>query len=271
MISADLPISGLTLFFLLGLRHGVEPDHIAAIDGMTLRALDRHEKHAPWTGTLFALGHGVAVGAIALAVSLLAASFRLPDGLVAIVNWVPVVLLLMLGLWNLRALLAPGTYTPSSLRMRLVPSRLRERTDAVSTVAIGLLFALVVDTIAHVSAWSVFATHRGGWPAGLAAGLLFSLGMLATTTIDSQLLCRVLRSASAETVALRYRRLVGWFVVILSFAVALQAAASLLAGGWSLFEEWAEWIGLASILLLPLLWWRRRRAKAAAVAAVAGS
>ena len=31
-----LPASGLALFFVLGLRHGVEPDHIAAIDGMTI-------------------------------------------------------------------------------------------------------------------------------------------------------------------------------------------------------------------------------------------
>jgi high-affinity nickel-transport protein len=271
MISADLPLSGLTLFFLLGLRHGVEPDHIAAIDGLTLRALDRHEKHAPWTGTLFALGHGVAVGIIALAVSLLAASFRIPDGLAVFLNWLPVVLLLLLGIWNLRALLRPGTYTPTSLRMRLVPARLRERTDMVSTIAIGLVFALVIDTVAHVSAWSVFATHRGGWWAGLFAGLLFSLGMLATTTIDSQLLCRVLRSANAESIALRYRRLVGWFVVILSFAVALHAAGGLLADDWPVLEEWAEWFGVASLALLAVLWWRRRRARAAVATVAAGS
>ena len=44
---ADIPAGGLALFLLLGLRHGVEPDHIAAIDGLTLRAIDKHERHAP--------------------------------------------------------------------------------------------------------------------------------------------------------------------------------------------------------------------------------
>jgi len=220
-----LPASGLALFFVLGLRHGVEPDHIAAIDGMTLRALDRHEPHAPWTGSLFALGHGAAVALLALAVSLLAASFTLPPLLTAITDWLPIALLALLGVWNLRALLAPGAYRPASVRMRLMPAALRERTDLWSTVAIGLLFALVIDTLAHVSAWSVFATNRGGWWAGLVAGLLFSGGMLIASTASSQLLCRVLGSARTDAATARFRRGIGWFVVILSFAVVLHALA----------------------------------------------
>lgn len=222
---AALPASGLALFFVLGLRHGVEPDHIAAIDGMTLRALDRNERHAPWTGSLFALGHGAAIALLAIAVSLLAASFTLPPLLVSIVDWLPIVLLALLGAWNLRALLAPGTYRPASVRMRLMPAGLRERTDLWSSVMVGLLFALVIDTLAHVSAWSVFATNRGGWWAGLVAGLLFSGGMLIASTASSQLLCRVLGSARTDEAAAKFRRGIGWFVVILSFAVVLHAVA----------------------------------------------
>lgn len=225
-----LPASGLALFFVLGLRHGVEPDHIAAIDGMTLRALDHHERHAPWTGSLFALGHGAAVAVIALAVSLLAASFTMPPLLVAITDWLPLLLLALLGAWNLRTLLAPGAYRPSSVRMRLLPAALRERTDLWSTVAIGLLFALVIDTFAHVSAWSVFATHRGGWWAGVLAGLLFSVGMLVASTASSQLLCRLLGTARTDEATARFRRGIGWFVVVLSFAVVLHALADKLAG-----------------------------------------
>ena len=225
-----LPASGLALFFVLGLRHGVEPDHIAAIDGMTLRALDHHERHAPWTGSLFALGHGAAVAVIALAVSLLAASFTMPPLLVAITDWLPLLLLALLGAWNLRTLLAPGAYRPISVRMRLLPAALRERTDLWSTVAIGLLFALVIDTFAHVSAWSVFATHRGGWWAGVLAGLLFSVGMLVASTASSQLLCRLLGTARTDEATARFRRGIGWFVVVLSFAVVLHALADKLTG-----------------------------------------
>ena len=152
MTEADLPASGMTLFFLLGLRHGIEPDHIAAIDGLTLRAHDHHERHAPWTGSLFALGHGLAIAVIAIGISVLAASFALPAALLQVAEWFPIVLLTLLGLWNLRALLAPGAYRPSSVRMKLIPVRLRERTDLWSTVAIGLLFALVIDMPVLISA-----------------------------------------------------------------------------------------------------------------------
>ena len=224
-----LPASGLALFFVLGLRHGVEPDHIAAIDGITLRALDHHEPHAPWTGSLFALGHGAAIALLALGVSLLAATFTLPPLLVTITDWLPIALLALLGAWNLRALLVPGSYRPASVRMRLMPAALRERTDLWSTVAVGLLFALVIDTFAHVSAWSVFATHRGGWWAGLLAGLLFSGGLLIASTASSQLIDRVLGRARDEAAATRFRRGIGWFVVILSFAVVAHAVAERLA------------------------------------------
>jgi nickel/cobalt transporter (NiCoT) family protein len=230
MTPIDLPASGMALFFLLGLRHGIEPDHIAAIDGLTLRAHDHHEPHAPWTGSLFALGHGLAIAVIAVGISFVAASFTLPSALVQIVDWLPVVLLALLGAWNLRALLAPGAYRPSSVRMKLIPAALRERTDLWSTVAIGLLFALVIDTVAHVSAWSVFATHQGGWWAGAMAGLLFSGGMLIASTADSQLVSRMLRSARTEAAASQLRRGIGWFVVLLSFAVVVHAVMTRLGG-----------------------------------------
>ena len=257
---SDLPAGGLALFLLLGLRHGVEPDHIAAIDGMTLRAVDRHERHAAWTGTLFALGHGGAVAVLAIAVSWLAASFTLPGPLVAVFDWLPIVLLTLLGIWNLRALLAPGPYRPDSLRMRLMPARLRERSDVWATVAIGVLFAFVVDTLAHISAWSVFATHRGGWSAGVLAGGLFSLGMLATSTADSQLLVRLLRSDSAPAAQARYRRAVGWFVVVLSFAASGFGLGEKLGWFGGLDDNVATWIGAGSVFaLIGAAWWWRRR------------
>ena len=226
-----LPASGLVLFFVLGLRHGVEPDHVAAIDGMTLRALDHRQPHAAWTGSLFALGHGAAIAAVALAVSLLAAHVTLPPLLVEIADWLPIVLLALLGAWNLRALLAPGHYRPSSVRMRLMPAGLRERSDVWSTIAIGLLFALVVDTVAHISAWSVFATHQGGgWWAALVAGLLFSIGMLVASTASSQLVYRLIGRASSEAAGARLRRAIGWVVVALSFGVVAYAVVDRLAG-----------------------------------------
>ena len=52
---------GLSLIFLLGLRHGLDPDHIAIIDGISMRLTQQKNKLAPWVGTLFALGHGLVI------------------------------------------------------------------------------------------------------------------------------------------------------------------------------------------------------------------
>ena len=115
--------------------------------------------------------------------------------------------------------------------MRLMPAALRERSDVWSTIAIGLLFALVVDTLAHISAWSVFATHQGGgWWAALIAGLLFSVGMMIASTASSQLIYRVIGSARTEAATTSFRRAIGWFVVMLSFGVVAIAIAEKLGG-----------------------------------------
>jgi high-affinity nickel-transport protein len=223
MTAFGLPLEGMAMFFLLGLRHGVEPDHIAAIDSLTLRAHDIGHKHAPWTGALFAVGHGLAVGLIALLVSFAARRVSVPAGLADIVDWVPTVLLAAFGLYNVKVLMSPGLYRPDSLRMRLVPRALRDRTDIWSTVATGLVFATVVDSLGHVSAWSVFASQTGTWWAGLAAGLLFSIGMLAASTADSQLLTRVLSRNLSPDANSRIRRGIGWGLVVLSFGLVAQA------------------------------------------------
>ena len=42
MFQGDLlSLSDLGLMLTLGLRHGLDPDHIAVIDGLTIRALDQ--------------------------------------------------------------------------------------------------------------------------------------------------------------------------------------------------------------------------------------
>lgn len=49
-----------TLAYLLGLRHGLDADHLAAIDNST-RKLVQEGKNARWTGTFFSLGHSTVV------------------------------------------------------------------------------------------------------------------------------------------------------------------------------------------------------------------
>ncbi len=70
-----MPADGLgltALVFLLGLRHGFDPDHLIAIDGLA-RSSKRDELRR-WNGVFFSLGHGVVVTLVGLAVALAASA-----------------------------------------------------------------------------------------------------------------------------------------------------------------------------------------------------
>ena len=120
-MSVEAGLPALALIFLLGMRHGLEPDHLAAVDGLTLRSLPAHPRWAPWMGALFALGHGFSVLAI-VAVAAVASRQLSPSAAVfGWLEWLPVALLLLIAALNARSLLAGGQL--ASVRGHLLPAR----------------------------------------------------------------------------------------------------------------------------------------------------
>lgn len=245
----SLSLSGIALMLLLGLRHGLDPDHIALIDGLTLRAHQQRPSMAPWVGTWFALGHGLVVTLIAVAVSLGAGRIDLPAAVTDIAEWVPVALLFAVGTGNLRSLLRDADYQPAGWRTRLIPSALRGSTSPLGILLIGALFAAIFDTITQAAAWGYVATQQGGVTAALAIGLTFTLGMLVTDTLDARLLCRLLRDPRPE-VARRRRRALGWVIVLMAYAVVLYALLSRLTPALQLSDAVYTALGVAMVALL---------------------
>ena len=84
MNAEPVSFSGLVPMFVFGLRHGLDPDHIACIDGLTRRALNHEHDHAHWIGTLFALGHGLLVTGIAVGMSQLTRGIAVPPAAVSL-------------------------------------------------------------------------------------------------------------------------------------------------------------------------------------------
>ena len=58
-----LPLLGLT--FMLGLRHGMDPDHLAEVDNITRFNASHCPERARWCGLFFSLGHGAMVTLVA--------------------------------------------------------------------------------------------------------------------------------------------------------------------------------------------------------------
>ncbi len=219
-------MSSLMLMFVLGLRHGMDPDHIAMIDAMIYRSLEQRPRVAPWIGTLFAAGHGLAVTLMTVALSSLTREISVPSQVIAVLDWLPVVLLVLVGTLNLRALLAPGTYQTVGWKKHFVPRRLQQSSHPMAIFSIGVVFALVFDTATQAAAWGYVATAHAGQHMALVIGLIFTAGMMVTDTLDGRLMCRLLlRTANADA-AQRYRRRVGWTVVLLAYGVASYSVAS---------------------------------------------
>ncbi|MBC8120832.1 MAG: nickel permease [Gemmatimonadaceae bacterium] len=173
-----------SLFLLclsLGMRHGVDADHIAVIDSLS--------RARPWNGVLFALGHGLTVTILAVGAGALALPF--PPQWSA---W----LLIGLGSVNLWRLLRPA------------PAAVPLRVPAVGPLLLGVLFAAGFETASQLSAL-MLVREVSPWLLGLA----FSLGMVLVDGADGFLAARVWSRGGRGAGA----RVLGWIVVAFSFGL----------------------------------------------------
>jgi high-affinity nickel-transport protein len=117
----------LTIVAALGMRHGVDPDHLAAIDGLSRFHPSR------WNGVFFAMGHGMLVTVLAVGFGTLLAGIVAPY---------TARILLALGLANLVRLLRPSPH-----HHRKIP-----RIFQASPLLLGVLFGMGFETASQLSA-----------------------------------------------------------------------------------------------------------------------
>ena len=118
----SLPTHWLALIaavFLLGVKHGLDPDHLAAIDGVTRYNARARPRLSPWSGVLFSGGHGIVVTAVAIAVATAASEWRPPVWLEDLGAWISIGFLAALGVANLRAV--SGTAHGQTVRVAGLP------------------------------------------------------------------------------------------------------------------------------------------------------
>jgi nickel/cobalt transporter (NiCoT) family protein len=214
--------------FALGLRHGADPDHLAAIDNVTRNAYTRTPGLSRFTGTLFAGGHSVMVLAISVLVGWLGARFAAHGAAIETAGtWVSIVVLLAIATANVRALRS-GSERVAGLKTRLLPRALREGGSALLALPIGLLFGFGFETSSQLATYAVVFASDAGVLAAAAVGAMFCAGMVCTDTLDSLLVHRLVayRSSALPSVM---RVWIG-SVTVLAVVVALYELAQVL--GW---------------------------------------
>jgi len=214
-----MEMSGVSIMLLLGLRHGFDPDHIAIIDGISVRYSQSKPLLAKWTGTLFAIGHGSVVTCIAVVISIFSHSWNFPEKVWNVLEWMPGFLLIAVGTLNLRMLLLKQQYAPKGIRTFFIPTKLKNTSHPLGIVLIGILFAMVFDTNTQAAAWAYTATSDLSTINALILGLSFSVGMVTTDTLDSRILFTLMNRSVSNDAVLSYRRNLGWIIVCVSFVV----------------------------------------------------
>ncbi|OGA23305.1 MAG: nickel transporter [Betaproteobacteria bacterium RIFCSPLOWO2_02_FULL_65_24] len=212
---------GLMLIVLvLGVKHGMDPDHLATIDGLTrFNALTR-PRLARWAGFLFSLGHGAVVTLVAALVGMMASDWAAPPWLEHLGAWISILFLTALGFANLRAVLrtpADRVVLAAGLKSRWL-GKLAEASHPVVIASIGAAFALSFDTWSQAALFSLTASHIGGWPFSLVLGLVFMAGMLFADGVNGLWVARLLRRADRR--ALIASRVMSLTIGFLSLGVA---------------------------------------------------
>ena len=246
----------LILTFVLGMKHGFDADHLATIDGLTRYNARRRPGLARYCGTLFSLGHGAVVLAIALGVSSIASQWEVPEWFGIVGSLISIAFLVALGSLNLAAVLRAEpdeVVQPVGLKGRLL-GNLRHASHPALIALVGALFALSFDTLSQAAFFALTATQFGGWQHALALALLFMLGMLLTDGINGLWIARLI--ARADQVALIASRVMGLVVSGISLLVAAFGVAKLLSpavDAWSEGKELGFGFMLVAIIALSFV------------------
>lgn len=228
---------------LLGLRHGFDYDHLAAISDIT--GAQTSWRNGMGLGMLYAVGHAITVAVLGIAV--IAFQAHIPAGLDAVSERLVGATLIVLGVyvfvgfvrhrrthdsaahqipsriallvqggqyatWRLRRLFAPGLARPEPFRFRY---------NGMSVIVVGIVHGLGAETPSQLLLF-LLAANLGGQSLGLLGLLCFIVGLL---------LMNALMTASAGGIfaggALRPR--------LQGIAVSLTCAYSLVVGAIFLF------------------------------------
>lgn len=221
--------TGAFTVFALGLRHGADPDHLAAIDNMTRNSVQREPQFSRFIGSLFAGGHAIMIFAIAALLGFLGSRFSSAHGTIESAGTiVSIVALLFIAALNLRQLAAGETDRIAGAKYRLLPRFLRTATSPWIAFPVGVLFGFGFETSSQVAAYAVAFGADAGVAGALIVASMFCAGMTCTDTLDSVLVHRLVSYRSGRLP--QVMRVWIWSVTLLAIAIAAYELAQLF--GW---------------------------------------
>ncbi|MBV8356819.1 MAG: HoxN/HupN/NixA family nickel/cobalt transporter [Deltaproteobacteria bacterium] len=293
MIAGEAVVGVGVLAYFIGVRHGFDADHIAAIDNVT-RKLRQDGQRPVATGLFFALGHSTIVVLLSMFVAIAVRSrpgkpplLGILNGIVGVV--VSAVFLSVIGIINLLiffqlwralrgALRADNDATGFADNVRALLDRrglmgrilgfVYRHVDASwKMYPVGVLFGLGFDTATEVAILGISATAAASgklpiWGV-MVFPLLFTAGMSFVDALDGAVMMRVYDWAFADAARkLFFNTVITGLSVLIALAVAgiewLQIVGGQfqLAGWfWNAIESFNNTeVGVVIVALMMLTW-----------------
>jgi len=262
---APFLVAMLPVMVLLGIRHGLDVDHIAAIDNMVrLRHSDRQSR---WVGSLFSAGHMLAVSAEMIALVYVVKSLEAESSLELLGGIVGAGALALIGGINFYSLRRYGR-SGFSILSEKAAGRTEFAGAVGSPLLIGFIFGLGFDTASQISALTVSAVASAtqGVQVALLLTGFFAMGMIPTDTLDSLVLrevfSRIAGSGGFKTMSY------GLSFVAISLALVEGAGTTT---GIVLLPAWTGAVMAISVLSLGLSYSYLREAHKAVIGKASAS
>jgi len=240
----------LGLLLALGFRHGLDPDHIATVDGLTRM---RYKATAYWsarlTGFQFALGHSLTI--LLATLIFYWQGLQLPQWLDQVGLWVSTVFLLWLGLANLRNFFSPHQHEHTSSPLQRVI--LKALGPFAHPMGVGFAFAISFDSLAQAGLMAAKGHELGGIWMIVLLSASFGFGMMLADTGNGLIMhWLVKRSDQMANQAGRWMSgLVGFMSLLVVFVCHTSHYLPTLDGIW---DHWGGYIGAGLTLTLLLVY-----------------
>ena len=186
-------VVSLPTMILLGMRHGLDVDHITAIDNLV--RLHNAIKRSKWVGAGFSAGHMISILAEMVFIIYIIGSITNTGNLAFWGGVIGAVALGVIGTINIYSMKKWGKSGSAILASKIL-SKTGMLGPVGSALVTGLVFGLGFDTATQISAISLSAVASAttGVQSALILAGFFALGMIPIDTFDSI----ILRSAFSK-------------------------------------------------------------------------
>ena len=205
----------------MGVRHGLDPDHLMAIDAILRFQQARKNRIVRWAGLFFSLGHGIVVMVLGGYIIDLDLHTRIPTALSLFGSLFSGLFLLgMAGANGLFLIRSESTvpYSPVGVRSRLI-LRSIPLDRPLFILLMGMLFAVSFDTFSQTLVFSLASVSLGGEREGFAVGVAFVTGMSLADGANGLWIARLLERSDRQGIL--FSRTMGWSVVFLTLMVGI--------------------------------------------------